>query len=203
MTAYESVNKPYPPKQSRDGYRYPSFRIRITIFPNRAPPHFSCKATQVTATVDFPALECTPNPIDHFFSVAFNVPAITPLPAYPTSPQTPRRPRKILPTIYFCGRLHYRAAAFHRSVRWIGSDPSQDGNSGATPALRTIFPLRNLESLSVCLEMCSLLICFQLFPSWAVSPRQSYLFHVILLLFYCLCCLTAAADPVSSLSSSR
>jgi hypothetical protein len=98
------------------------------------------------------------------------------------SPNTTKTPQDLTNHL-FLRRLHYRAAAFHRSVRWIGSDPNQGGNSGATPTLRTIFPLRNLESLSVCLEMCSVLICFQLFPSWAVSPRQSYLFHVILFLF--------------------
>jgi hypothetical protein len=102
MTAYEflSTSHTLPNKAAMDTVT-PHSESAITIFPNRTPPHFSCNATQVTATVEFPALECTPNLIDHFFSVTFNVPAITPLPPTPPLPKHPEdTARSYQPSIF-------------------------------------------------------------------------------------------------------
>jgi hypothetical protein len=79
----------------------------------------------------------------------------------------------MLPAICFRGWLHYRAAAVPLAREIDRSDPSQDGNRRAACTLRTIFPHRKLECVRVRLEMCSISICFQLFPSLAVSPRLS------------------------------
>jgi hypothetical protein len=108
-------------------------------------------------------------------------------------------PHMILPTICFCEPLRY--GCWHP----FSTSPCPRGDWA-----RPIWELRKniqfanhlsrpkLGFVSVCLEMCPIFICFQLFSSIAVSLRLSYLLLTCRFLFiFCFrCCLPAAADQI-------
>jgi hypothetical protein len=89
MTAYESVNKPYPPKQGRDGYSYPSFRIRHHDLPkqNTASLFMQCHASDCNSRVSGLGMHAKSD--RSLLQRHFQCPSDHTPPTYPSSPQTP------------------------------------------------------------------------------------------------------------------
>jgi hypothetical protein len=126
-------------------------------------PHFSCKAMQVTTRTDFQLGIATPDLIHHFFTNA--IPAITRFEAIPPQHERHRRLRRILPNHLFSAQCTVQLFPHARSID--RSDPAARGGSSVENHLGGPSPAhRKPDFVSVCLEMCPILICFHFSPSY-------------------------------------